>query len=158
MTKAWMIVKLLPRVHQRQGGEEKLSKKGFSFFNITDAQFGVNNFNAFLHYQLWLRAFFPLRVSQFDISMTSWRRLNAVPLRNFTRKKSLVNGVVTCVRVVIKIDAALLNSKDPKSIVYRDTCVETGTKEYSLESKRRKDGMKFILMKILRFRSKRMIK
>lgn len=30
----------------------KLSKKGFSFFNITDAQFGVNNFNAFLHYQL----------------------------------------------------------------------------------------------------------
>lgn len=102
--------------------------------------------------------FFPLRVSQFDISMTSWRRLNAVPLRNFTRKKSLVNGVVTCVRVVIKIDAALLNSKDPKSIVYRDTCVETGKKEYSLESKRRKDEMKFILMKILRFRSRRMIK
>lgn len=159
MTKAWMIVKLLPRVHQRQGGEEKLSKKGFSFFNITDAQFGVNNFNAFLHYQLWLRASFSPFVSHsstfpwhLDVAWTQfhWETL--------PEKKSLVNGVVTCVRVVIKIDASLLNSKDPKSIVYRDTCVETGKKKYSLESKRRKDEMKFILMKILRFRSRRMIK
>lgn len=41
----------------RQEQRERMSTRGFSLFNINDAQFGVNNFNAFPHYQLWLRTF-----------------------------------------------------------------------------------------------------
>ena len=116
--------------------KKKFLKRGLWFFGINDAQFGVNNFNVFLHYQLWLRTLLPLfnAAWHFDIlSITDMKKEKIS--KGWEGKKSLMNEVVTCALVLIKIVAALssntkdqnllclmtLASKNPTLIFYQNT-------------------------------------
>lgn len=80
----------------------------FPLFNINDAQFGVNNFNAFPHYQLWLGhsrilSWHPFHRQSFD-TLTFFDSPEC-----WTMKECVMNEVVTCVLVLIKIDVAFVN-------------------------------------------------